>query len=247
VSYLKTIKSFSDANNLGGVLKLSIARKDDIESIPDPVAKVIPGDIVFKAGAGFITWQVTMESMQALSDSRSSREGPSRHNRIGFVVPKDRYDLAAMFAQAEEDEFIVFYTDSNGTGKLFGLLDSPVRFSINHDSGKNFSDGNFYDAEFYFQGPDNRYFYGGLISEAPPGTGSSIVKFSSGEIIATLNPSDILVVSSDFSHTFTLYPGSGPSGVPAIIKWDDDTPIASLQPGDILVVDTDFSFDFETI
>ncbi len=151
-----------------------------------------------------------------------------------------------MFDQAEDDEFIVFYTDSNGTGKLFGLLDSPVRFSINHDTGEGISDGNYYAAEFFFDGPDNRYFYSGEVPAAPPSTLISIVKFATGEIIALLNPSDELIVSSDFAHSFNLVPGSS-SGIPAVVKWDTGEVIASLQPGDTLIVTTDFDFDFEII
>jgi hypothetical protein len=246
VSYLKTIKRFSGSDNLGGVLTILVARKDDIESIPDPVAKVIPGNLVFKAGKGFVTWDVTLETLRIRSASSITREGPKKSNSLNFLVPKDRYDLAAMFDQAEADEFIVFYRDGNGTNKLFGLLDTPVRFKIDHNSGEKLPDGNFYEAQFYFEGPDNRYFYGGTIPAAPPSTATSLVRYQTGETIAILNPSDELVVSSEFEHTFSVIPGSS-SGTPAVVKWDTGETIASLQPGDTLVVDTDFEFDFEII
>jgi hypothetical protein len=246
VSYLRNIKRFSAAANIGGLITISVARKDDIATVPDVVGKALPGSITFKPGAGFVTWEVTTGSNRLKSDAKVSREGSIRSNVLTFRIPKKRLDLEAMFAQAEDDEFVVVYTDSNGTSWIFGLPTAPVRFTINDDSGELLEDLNSYSAQFYFDGPDNRYFYQGAVSTAPPSTASSTVQYSTGELIALLNPSDILVVSSDFAHSFTIVPGSF-SGTPAIVRWDTGTIIASLQPGDTLIVDTDFTFDFEII
>lgn len=232
---------------MGGVITLYVCRVDDVESIPDPVAKTIPGDIVFKAGAGFSRWDVTIETPRTKSTSRSSREGAAKSNSLTFFVPRDRQEVASMLDIAEDDALIAVYRDSNGNYKLFGTLDRPLTFRYDHDSGQRFADGNFYTCTFSFDGPDNIYFYSGTIEEQPAGTAPAIVQFTTGEVIASLNPSDELNVSSDFAHTFTIIPGSSSSAIPAVVKWNDGTPIASLQPGDILLVDTDFSFDFEII
>ncbi|HEY3406434.1 MAG TPA: hypothetical protein VGK59_23765 [Ohtaekwangia sp.] len=247
MSYLRNIKRLSRADNLGGILILKVARKDDIESIPDPVGSIISGNIVFKAGKGFVTWEATLESVRSQSNSRANREGTSRQNRITFTVPKDDALIKAQLDQAEGDEIIILITDGNGNNKLFGQLDLPVKLEYDHDSGATFGNLNHYQCSINYQGPNNIFFYSGAVTPQPAGTSPAIVQFSTGELIASLNPSDVLVVSSDFTHTFTQYPGSSPSGIPAIVKWDDDTPIASLQPGDILVVETDFDFDFEIV
>ncbi|HMG93214.1 MAG TPA: hypothetical protein VK589_24325 [Chryseolinea sp.] len=247
MSYLSNISRFSGSGNRGGVIQLKVARAADVVSIPDPVAGSILGDIVFSAGKGFVTWYATLETTRNTSNSRTSREGAVKSNQLNFLIPKDRAIIKAQLDQCEDDEFIVLYKDSNGNQILFGLKENPVKFQYAHDSGDGFASFNSYESKFYYDGPDNRYFYNGTVTAQPPGTAPSIVQFSTGEIIATLNPSDVLVVSSDFTHTFTQLPGSGPSGIPAVVKWDDDTPIASLQPGDVLVVETDFTFDFEII
>lgn len=247
MSYLKSIKRLSAGSNLGGIVKLSVARKDDVEYIPDDINSVIIGDIVFKAGKGFVIWDVTLETPRIEINSRTTREGSSKTNRLSFSVPKDRSDIREMFSIAEDDEFIVLQQDGNGTRRLLGTLSNPVRFEYNYVSGSLHSDKNAYNAQFYYQGPDNSFFYLGTITEAPPGTSPSIVRYSTGEVIAQLNASDELVVSSDFAHTFQIIPGSGGSANAAIVKWDDGTVIAALQPGDLLIVDTDFSFDFEIL
>jgi hypothetical protein len=244
VSYLRKISSLAK-DNIGGVLEIYVARKDDIDSIPAPIRKVIPDDIVFKAGAGFVKWETTFETSSFKSTGNYSREGASRNNVLEFTFPFDTELIRPMLEQAEDDELIVLYKFANKT-KIFGSLESPVKFQFSHDTGENISDGNFNKGRFYSTGPDNSFFYSGTIDEAPSSTGTSRVEFSTGELIALLSPTDILVVSSDFTHTFTLIPGTG-SALPAIVKWDTDEPIASLMPGDTLIVDTEFSFDFEII
>lgn len=247
MSYLRAIKRFSGADNIGGIIQLQVARAADVVSIPHPVAGVIAGDITFQLGRGFVTWDCILETGKIKSASRSSREGAIKSNSLEFLVPKDRQSIKYQLDLAEEDELIVVYKDSNGTQFLFGTKENPVRFEYDHESGAGFSNLNNYGCRFFYDGPDNRYFYDGAIATPTPGTGTSTVQFASGELIALLNPSDELIVSSDFDHTFTLYPGSAIPGAPALVKWDDDTLIASLQPGDILIVDTDFTFDFEII
>ncbi len=48
MSYLKNITRAYGTSNLGGLLTIQVARKDDIESIPEPVNGVVYGDIVLK-------------------------------------------------------------------------------------------------------------------------------------------------------------------------------------------------------
>jgi hypothetical protein len=200
VSYLIPITRFSKADNLGGLIAIKVARKVDVQSHPDPVDGVVYGDITFFPGKGFISWDVTSESAGATSQARPSREGSSRGNRLPFSVPKDREDLRLMFELAEEDEFIVQYIDANGKSKLFGLLDAPVKFKFDHDSGKAHSDSNHYECEFYYTGPENMFSYNGAISVAPAGTAPAIVKYN-GDPIASLAPGEILNIISEFGIT----------------------------------------------
>lgn len=247
MSYLRTIRRLSAADNIGGVIQLQVARAADVISVPDAVAGLIIGDISFQPGTGFVSWECRLESANMRSRSNASREGSVKSNSLPFIIPKDTQAVKAQLDQAEDDEFILLYRDSNGSQVLYGTPEAPLRFRYDHLSGGSFDSLNAYEAEFYYEGPDNRSFYQGAITTPPPGDGPSTVQYVDGTLIATLNPSDQLVLTSDFEHTFSIIPGPGPAGTPAIVKWSTGTIIASLQPGDILIVDTDFTFDFEII
>lgn len=203
MSYLSAIARLSQSDNLGGILTIQVARKVDIESMSDPVDGVVYGDITFFAGAGFVTWEVTGESARATSRSRASREGPSKGNRLPFVVPKDRADLRRMFELAEEDELVVLYKDATGKQRLFGHLDAPVRFRFDHDSGGSHADLNHYECEFYYDGPDNMFEYNGAISAAPSGGAPAVVNVN-GVTIASLQPGETLNLDSDFDFDFQI-------------------------------------------
>lgn len=200
MSYLQSIARLSQADNLGGIITIQVARKASIESIPDPVNGVVYGNIVFFAGAGFVTWEVSSESPNASSQSRVSREGSSKGNRLNFVVPKDRPELRLMFERAEDDELVVLYKYPNGKTRLFGLLDAPVKFKFDHDSGGSHADLNHYSCSLYYDGPDNMFEYNGAIAVAPAGPAPAIVYFN-GVAIASLQPGEVLNIESDFGFT----------------------------------------------
>jgi hypothetical protein len=200
MSYLGNITRLSGATNLGGVLTLLVARKDDVESIPEPSQGTIFGDITMKAGKQFYSWEVTTESPRTRSDSRSTREGATKRNALNFTIPKDRADIKNQLDQAEDDEFILIFTDANGKTKIFGLLDTPVKFEFDHDSGAAFSNLNAYDCRFYYEGPDNLYHYDGTLPTAPVGTAPAIVRYN-GVAIASLAPGETLNIISDFGFT----------------------------------------------
>lgn len=232
---------------MGGILTIDVVRAADVVSIPEPVNGAIYDDVELQPGAGFSRWLVGYQSAGFSGKSKTSREGVSKDNEVRFFIPLDRQAVRTMLERAEDDEFIIIYRYATGPRKIFGTKDFPVLFQFDHDSGSAPTDQNGNNCKFYYSGPENSTFYNGAIASAAPGTAPSIVRYSTGEIIATLSPTDILVVNSDFAHTFSIIPGSSPTAAPAIVKWDDDEPIASLQPSDVLVVETDFDFEFEII
>lgn len=203
VSYLQSIKRLSTTDNLGGIVSLQLARAADVESIPDPVNGIIYGQVVFKAGAAWITWEVSMESANVNSQSRQSIHGHFKNNRLPFTIPKDRAGLKHQFELASEDEFIVTYVDSNGTRKLLGSLDAPVRFAFNHDTGSRFADRNAYECSFFFEGPDNISEYTGTVDPAPAGPAPVIIKVN-GVVIASLAPGEIIDFDTPFDFTFQI-------------------------------------------
>jgi hypothetical protein len=200
VSYLQNISRLKGNANLGGLVEIRVTRKADVTNIPLPIGGKITGDITFPEGKGFVTWLVTQESLSLKSNSRDSREGISKTNRLPFRVPLDQYNVRMMLEQAEEDEFIVLVKYPNGVYKLFGTLDGPVKFSFDHDSGTSHADGNFNNCEFYYDGPHNIFFYEGEIPSAPVGTAPAIVKYN-GTVIASLLPGETFNIISDFGFT----------------------------------------------
>lgn len=204
MTYLRDISTFSASDNMGGLLHISIARRSDIINIPDPVQGVVYGNITFKEGRGWTTWQVTSNTPEFSARGRGSQEGDYMDNSIAFVVPKDRPDIRRMFEQAKDDELIALYKDKNGATKLFGTLESPVYFRYSHRTGGASSQRNAYQCELYCDGPDNTYFYNGDIEVAPGGTPPAIVRKANGTILATLGPGQIFTVTSGFSFGFRI-------------------------------------------
>jgi hypothetical protein len=202
MSYLQNISSLS-SDNLGGIIDIRIVRKADVASIPAPINGAIYGDIVLKAGKSFVQWRVTLQSPKITSASKTSREGTSRTNSLGFIVPKDRREIHQMFDQASEDEFIVLYRYTNSSWKIFGLLDSPVQFEYDHDSGGNIADRNQYEGRFYYEGPDNRFFYNAEIPAPATGAAPAVV-IVNGVVVASLLPGETISFDTDFDFDFQI-------------------------------------------
>lgn len=200
MSYLKSINALSAADNVGGILALQIVRKADVLDIPDPVDGVIYGDITFSPGVSWISWNVTFETARITRNVRSSPDGPYAVNELPFTVPKDSEELADMLHQAEDDEFIVLLQYPGGKTKIFGLLEGPVRFEFDHDSGGALEDGNKFNCRFFYEGPDNIFFYNGEISAPEAGAAPALVRYN-GTVIAALAPGESLNITSDFGFT----------------------------------------------
>jgi len=204
VSYLQSITR-SNGDNLGGILSIRVARVADIVSIPDDSGGVIYGNITFTEGKGWVTWEVTFESPNINSGNRVSREGFASINGLPLRIPTDKPGTRPMLLRAAEDELILLFTDGNGNTKVFGTLQQPVRFRFNHDTGKAIADGNFYEGQFYYEGPDNIFFYDGSVSEAPSGPAPGVLKWklagqddSEAITIATFQPGETKIIESDF-------------------------------------------------
>lgn len=206
MGYLQAINRFSQADNLGGIITIQVARKAEITNINAPVNGIVYGDIDFVASAGFVLWQVTPETPGANSNTRTTKEGATKDNALKFAVPKDRSTLQAMFEQATEDEFVVLYKDANGLQKIFGSLDQPVKFRFSHGTGTSPAGKNGFDCEFYYDGPQNIYEYNGTIATAPAGPAPAIVNLN-GTPIASLQPGQTLNITSDYTIDYFTITG----------------------------------------
>lgn len=206
MGYVQPIKRLYKADNMGGLQQIQVCRKADIETIPEPSSGTIYGDIGFAEGAGFVPWEVTLETGSIQSQDSVTREGSGKRSSLSFSIPKGRSDLRDMFLRMERDEFIILFME-NGKQKIFGQLHAPVLFSFSHESGKQVSDLNAYSGRFYYEGPDNVFDYNGDVGTPPTGPAPALVKFN-GETIASLQPGETLDILSDYSFSsyFTTTP-----------------------------------------
>ncbi|MCZ8021205.1 MAG: hypothetical protein O9302_00300 [Cyclobacteriaceae bacterium] len=208
MSYLKNIARLSRKDNLGGLVDLRVCRKSDIASLPDAVNGAVYGNIVLKPGAiGFVNWQATMETPNMQSRGQRSREGESKRNQLRLSIPVDNPEVRQQLELATGDEFILLFTDSLGKQKIGGTLDAPFLFTFDHDSGSRMADGSFYNASFFYDGPDNIFFYNGT-DPAPPATVGSAVVYFNDAPIAVLTAGQELRIYSEFGFTnfFTTTP-----------------------------------------
>lgn len=167
--------------------------------MPKPVNGIVYGPPTFKPGTAFIVWDVTIETGRMQSTDSPGRDGNKKVNRLSLLVPKSKADLSHMFRLMENDEFIVLYVE-NGRQKIFGQLHAPAQFTSRHDTGSAFADRNAYECQFYYEGPDNIFFYNGTSGTPPVGTAPAIVQFN-GVPIASLTPGQVFNIQSEFGFT----------------------------------------------
>jgi hypothetical protein len=196
VSYLVNVDAHT-GDNLAGLLDLRIVRASEVSAIGTPSAGSIYGNIDLLPSAQFVRWYATLESPRISSQTTQTREGSTKRNTLPFIIPKDRPGVRAMLERMMDDEFVVLFKYPNGQQKIFGQKHAPVLFSFDHDSGAEFSSRNGYECRFYYQGPDNIFFYFGSTPAPPSGPAPAIVNIN-GNFLAQLLPGQTLNIDSDF-------------------------------------------------
>lgn len=197
MGYLKNIDHPAPGARLGGIVTIEVVRKAEVTSIPNPVNGVVGGPVVLNAGASWTRWIVNQQTALGKRDAASSKEGVSKTNRLSFFIPLDRDEVTAMLDLAENDEFILVCKYPDGTKKIWGTLETPMLFEYSHTTGAQFTDKNGNNCSFYYQGPNNVFFYDAenVIAAGPQPV---IVKFN-GVAIASLGPGQTLNILSDYS------------------------------------------------
>lgn len=201
---MKNIVRLNAEDNLGGILDIQVARASDIASMEDPLDGIVYGNITFNPGKGFYSWNATHETGEVDSSSKITKEGSTKSNRLPFNIPKDRPDLRSMFLAAEEGgEFVVLFKYASGKQRLFGHKYAPVRFKFNHSSGARHDDYNGYECEFYFDGPDNMFEYGGSGTSAPAGAPPVIININ-GVFFQSVPAGTTVNFDTDFEFDFQI-------------------------------------------
>lgn len=197
MGYLQSVARLSQEDNLGGLLQLKVARKADISALPDPIGGTIYGDIIFVGSAGWVSWDVTL-TPRLQSNEQLAPEGDNVSKNIEFIIAKDRPGLRHMLTLMKRDEFVVLVKDGSGRQKVVGMPYAPLQFTFRHDTGQ-IGDRNQYACKFYYDGPDNEYFYAGAVTP-PSGVATATVSFN-GSVIASLEPGQTLNIESEFGFT----------------------------------------------
>ena len=196
MSYLNPITALSAQDNMGGLYQIKVCRKADIVSIPAPADGTIFGNATFKPGAGFISFDVTLDTARMQRQDQLTREGNTRRNSLPFTLPKGRASIEGILKKMVDDEFIVLFFE-NGVQKMFGQLHAPVQFTYSHDTGRKVADLNAYECRFFYDGPDNVFFYSGTAGNPPVGAAPAVVRLN-GTPVASLQGGQILDITSEY-------------------------------------------------
>lgn len=204
MSYLQNLETICE-DNLGSVIvNIQIARVDDIDTFPEIINHQITDPVIFKSGRGFLQWTVSQDSASFTSKDGNSEAGHTKKNTLPFLIPKDRQDVYSMLMKAQYDTFIIIYKDGNGVQRMMGTPDAPALFLFDFKTGKKLSSLNNYNAEFYTESPFNFNFYD-TTATAQPGTSvPAIVKRGDGTVIATLQPGQVLILTSPYSIGYNI-------------------------------------------
>lgn len=201
MSYLKSIAW--PGNNSGSLIELKIIPISDVEGEPRYKGDTLYGAYTLAAGKGFVSWKVASQGIGIKTDSKTGQEGISKNTKLSFFIPKDRSGIRIMLDRAEMDKFIIHYKDGNGVSKIFGTRKRPVSFLYSRDSGTSFSGMNAYSCQFYYEGPNNDFFFNQTIA-APPGSVAPAIVRVNGVVVATLAPGESVNFDSDFDFTFEI-------------------------------------------
>jgi hypothetical protein len=202
MDYLQNI-SWPSGSNTGSIVELRVVPIDDVTGEPTKKDDTLYGDFTFLAGKGFKLWRVASQSAGMDMSSRDEQEGISKDGSITFLIPKDRAGIRQMLELAEQDKFIVSYKDANGKTKIFGSTKRPVSFIYSRSSGKKSIEFNAYQCRFYYNGPQNEFFYDQVLPDPPAGTAPAVVRVN-GTVVATLAPGEVIDFDSDFDFDFQI-------------------------------------------
>lgn len=149
----------NNGDNSGGVGILYVIPVTDVISIPDAVAQIISSAITF---APYKTWtkiECTLESINFTEPQTNGDNGQQYAPTVTAFVANDSDAVAALFAEMENQEFILLINDSNEKVKLVGSVEEPMIFSSSLDTGTKWSDRNGHTINFAGDTSHKAYFY----------------------------------------------------------------------------------------
>ena len=166
--------SVHDGNNFGGLNPVYWVFKEDLLSL---VWSKNNWMATTALGPG-ISWNVlyaTPETIQVEGEEQPTTSGMKYVYKISMQVPKDRKEVELILRKMNNRGIIVLTYDKNGTMRLFGTPDCPMKKTAKLLIPKEPEGYNGYQILFQGEFPQPALFYGGsvagLVVNYPPDPG----------------------------------------------------------------------------
>ena len=155
---MDNINAFS-GENLAGFELLEFAPVDNISDIPDQKDGEITSAISFLVISQMYTIYAKKGSIQFEEQSSSDKAGNYFNVTVRCVVPKLTSTQLANLQSMERRLYVVKAKDNNGTYRLIGTLEEPLRFKYNPAQRENPGDVAGFTLEFFGKLSSSAPFY----------------------------------------------------------------------------------------
>jgi hypothetical protein len=160
----------NEEHNPGGNAAFYFRPINDVVSIPEAIAKLIAGSVVFASGVtGFFEGYSTPESLNFSEKQVNDNDlGPAFEVVVEGFYPCAHPDYDDLFDTIAQYRHIVLVQDNNERQRLAGNLEKGLRFTANFTTGGKF--GNLKGYEFGFTGvyKERQPYYGSVPALEPP-------------------------------------------------------------------------------
>lgn len=155
--------------NPGGVVKTYVIDKDDITLIPavGPDGVTITTAITVKDGKGFALWDFAQDTGDFNFKLSGDPGSQAFEHTIGLYIPRFTPEIAAVYNNLPNGEFIIIQEDANGQKVIHGDLTRPLVPNLDYKSGKKFTDKNGSEVGFSAGNGHVPYFYTAAIPLLP--------------------------------------------------------------------------------
>ena len=179
----------NEEHNPGGNELFYFRPVEDIDNIPDAIAKVISNSIVFKSGIdGFFAGYGTPESIEFSEKQINDKDlGDSFEVRISGFYPCQHPDYDELFDTMAQYRHVVLCKDFNARQRLAGNLQKGLKFSASFTTGGKWGNLKGYAFDFYGIYKERQPYYG-EVPELDGGTcedATAVLKDSANNIIST--------------------------------------------------------------
>ena len=135
-------------DSIGGIQKYWFVPVNDVAALGDIILNELQS-ITFETDKDWITGYAVYDSKQFSEDKKENKTGIRFLRSLKMFYPG--FDLAAVNQMAEmhTTQFLVAYKDFNGLYKVAGTLENPLNFKYKLATGKDGSNAQGYDIEFF--------------------------------------------------------------------------------------------------